>query len=48
MLIGNREWMSVNGVELVEGVESEMCDYKEQGKTVVLVAIDGKQIAFIQ
>ena len=40
--------MAVNGVELVESVESEMCEYEEQVKTVVLMAVDGKQIAFIQ
>ena len=32
----------MNGVELVDGVEREVCEYEEQGKTVVLVAIDGK------
>ena len=44
VLIGNREWMTVNGVQLLESVEGGVCEYEEQGKTVVLVAVDGKQI----
>ena len=32
----------MNGVELVEGVEGGVSEYEEQGKTVVLVAVDGE------
>ena len=42
VLIGNREWMSLNGVEVVESVEGLTQDSERQGKTVVLVAIDGE------
>ena len=42
MLIGNREWMSVNCVEVVEGVEGEVQESERQGKTVVLISIDGE------
>ena len=34
--------MSVNGVEVVEGVEDEIQESERQGKTVVLVSIDGE------
>jgi hypothetical protein len=34
--------MLMNDVEVVEGVEGEVCELEEQGKTVVLVAVDGQ------
>ena len=33
----------MNDVEVVEGVEGEVCELEEQGKTVVLVAVDGEE-----
>ena len=39
--------MLVNNVELVEGVEGEVCELEEQGKTVVLVAVDGEYMSSI-
>ena len=33
----------MNGIELVDSAEEELCRYEEQGKTVVFVAVDGKQ-----
>ena len=35
--------MLMNDVEVVEGVEGELCELEEQGKTVVLVAVDGEE-----
>ena len=32
----------MNDVQLVDGVEERVCENEEQGKTVVLVAVDGK------
>ena len=32
----------MNGIELVEGVEGGVSEHEEQGKTVVLVAVDGE------
>lgn len=32
----------MNDVEVVDGVEGEVCEFEEQGKTVVLVAVDGE------
>ena len=32
----------MNDVQLVDGVEEGVCESEEQGKTVVLVAVDGK------
>ena len=34
----------MNGVQVVDGVEEGVCEHEEQGKTVVLVAVDGKQL----
>ena len=38
----------MNDVEVVEGVEGEVCELEEQGKTVVLVAVDGEEIIEVQ
>ncbi len=43
VLIGNRDWLSMNGIEVVNSVEEELCQYEEQGKTVVFVAVDGEE-----
>lgn len=32
----------MNGVELVEGMEGGVSECEEQGKTVILVAVDGE------
>ena len=42
VLIGNREWMSLNSVERKEATEKKMKEFEGQGKTVVMVAVDGK------
>ena len=42
VLIGNREWMNVNGVDVVSGVEDATQNWERQGKTVILVSVDGE------
>ncbi len=42
VLIGNREWMNVNGVDVVSGVEDVIQDWERQGRTVILVSVDGE------
>ena len=32
----------MNNVAVVDGVEGEICEFEKQGKTVILVAVDGK------
>lgn len=41
VVIGNREWMLRNGVELHMDTERKMAEEEECGHTAVLVAIDG-------
>ncbi len=42
VLIGNREWMSVNGIDVVMGMEDKIQVWETQGRTVVLVSVDGE------
>ena len=42
VLIGNRGWMSQNGVEIVGDMEKDIQGFEEHGQTVVMVAIDGE------
>ena len=37
--------MCVNGVEVVEGVEGEVQESEREGKTVVLISIDGESLS---
>ncbi|XP_021954957.1 copper-transporting ATPase 1 isoform X3 [Folsomia candida] len=41
VLIGNREWMRRNGINVPEAVDRIMIDQEDQGQTVVLCAING-------
>ncbi|GIY71205.1 copper-transporting ATPase 1 [Caerostris extrusa] len=41
VLIGNREWMLRNGLNVSEAIDSVMTDHEEKGHTAVLCAIDG-------
>ncbi|XP_064404796.1 copper-transporting ATPase 1-like isoform X4 [Halichondria panicea] len=41
VLIGNREWMNVNGIDVVMGMEDKIQVWETQGRTVVLVSVDG-------
>lgn len=44
VLVGNREWMRRNGINVPDVVDRIMIDQEEQGQTVVLCAINGKTI----
>lgn len=41
VLIGNREWMNRNGLNVSEEINSIMNDQEEKGQTAVLCAVDG-------
>ncbi|XP_064501803.1 copper-transporting ATPase 2 isoform X1 [Pseudopipra pipra] len=41
VLIGNREWMRRNGLNIANDVNDAMTDHETKGQTAVLVAIDG-------
>ena len=42
VLVGNREWMNRNGVELTASIESKMIREEEAGRTAVCVAVEGR------
>lgn len=41
MLIGNRQWMLRNGLEVTTDVDDAMSSHETKGQTAILVAIDG-------
>lgn len=42
--MGNREWMSLNGVAMPGEVEQQIRNFEEHGQTVVLAAVDGRKV----
>lgn len=42
--MGNREWMRRNAISIPEMVDLSMIELEEQGQTVVLCAINGKDL----
>lgn len=42
VLIGNREWMLRNGVDIGNQIESKMAREEEMGRTAVMLAVDGR------
>ncbi|KAM6426907.1 copper-transporting ATPase 1 isoform 1-T2 [Liasis olivaceus] len=42
VLIGNREWMSRNGLLLRNDIDNAMTEHERRGHTAVLVAVDGE------
>lgn len=42
VLIGNREWMSRNGLLLRSDIDEAMTEHERRGRTAVLIAVDGK------
>lgn len=42
VLIGNREWMQQNGLEVTDEMEDAMQEHEEKGHTAVLISINGK------
>ena len=47
VLVGNREWMKRNGLEVTLEVDRAMELEEEQGRTSVVVAIDGRLVAVV-
>jgi len=47
LLIGNREWMRRNGVDIGLRLEKKMIREEEMGRTAVLVAISGDLVAMV-
>ena len=43
VVIGNRDWMQQNGLEVTDEMEEAMQEHEEKGHTAVLVGINGKQ-----
>ncbi|MBN3303402.1 ATP7A ATPase, partial [Amia calva] len=47
VLIGNREWMRRNGLQIRGDVDDAMVEHERKGRTAVLVAVDGLLCAMI-
>ncbi|CAG0883953.1 unnamed protein product [Cyprideis torosa] len=47
VLIGNKEWMMQNGIEVPREVQLEMQDYQSLAQTVILTAIDGRLVGML-
>uniref|UniRef100_A0A8C9VWX7 P-type Cu(+) transporter n=1 Tax=Scleropages formosus TaxID=113540 RepID=A0A8C9VWX7_SCLFO len=47
VLIGNREWMKRNGLQVRTDVDEAMVEHERRGRTAVLVAVDGVLCAMI-
>ncbi|KAK6299310.1 hypothetical protein J4Q44_G00308200 [Coregonus suidteri] len=47
VLIGNREWMRRNGLQIRPDVDETMTEHERRGRTAVLVAVDGLLCAMI-
>lgn len=46
VLIGNREWMRRNGLNIANDVNDAMTNHEMKGQTAILVAIDGNCSSF--
>lgn len=42
VLIGNREWMQQNGLQVTDEMEDAMQEHEEKGHTAVLIGINGE------
>lgn len=46
VFLGNRVWMSQNGVQVGGAVEQQIRSFEEAGQTVVLASVDGERDSF--
>ena len=46
VLVGNREWLQRNGVEVKDEVERQLCR-EEMGRTAVLLAVQGRVLVIL-
>ena len=42
VLIGNRDWMQQNGLQVTDEMEDAMQEHEEKGHTAVLIGINGE------
>uniref|UniRef100_A0A1A8F7R8 P-type Cu(+) transporter n=2 Tax=Nothobranchius korthausae TaxID=1143690 RepID=A0A1A8F7R8_9TELE len=47
VLIGNREWMRRNGLQIRRDIDEAMMEHERRGRTAVLVAVDNELCAMI-
>ncbi|XP_051514140.1 copper-transporting ATPase 1-like isoform X1 [Myxocyprinus asiaticus] len=47
VLIGNREWMRRNALQVRADVDEAMTEHEQRGRTAVLVAVDGELCAMV-
>ncbi|XP_066286595.1 copper-transporting ATPase 1-like [Branchiostoma lanceolatum] len=47
ILVGNREWMQRNGINVRDEVDETMKEHEEKGQTAVLISIDGTLVGMI-
>ena len=47
VLIGNRDWMRQNGLEVPMAADSGMREQEERGHTAILCAVDGRLVAML-
>jgi len=47
ILLGNRRLMEINKISIGENVESHLTKFEEEGKTVILLAVDGEIVGIL-
>lgn len=45
VLVGNREWMKRNCVQIRGDIEEAMTDHERRGRTAVLVSVDSESLS---
>lgn len=47
VLIGNREWMRRNCLQVSPDIDKAMMEHERRGQTAVLVAVDGRGLVLV-